>query len=695
MTSSNTFVAQWRPINNLVLTFNLNNGFVNYSSNSIIHTFPDSSLAGEQRITMARVPNPTRPGYVFDGWIHTQGHPTMLGLRPNVDVANHVMIVNNTFEARWRPNNNWVLTFDLNNGFYNSTTGLRTGLITTNIAIPSTGGGVPITIVRVPTPTRPGYVFDGWHQTSGTPVLAGSPSNAQVAGHIMLSSTTFVAQWRPINNWMLTFNLNFGSYNGNPGPITTNITIPATGGVLITYGRVPIPTRPGYVFDGWHHTSGHPTMAGRPTRSQVAAHVMTSSNTFVAQWRPVSNWTLTFNLNHGFYNGSTAPITTSIAVPSAGGVLITYGRVPTPTRPGYVFDGWHHTSGHPTMAGRPTRSQVAAHVMTSSNTFVAQWRPVANWALTFNLNGGFHNGSTVPITTSIAVPSSGGVFILYGRVPVPTRPGFVFAGWVQQSGLPAMLPGARTRSQVANHVMTSSNTFIAQWTPQWVSGNIPTTQFNARFMIGYPDGNFRPYGLVTRAEAAALLVRTMSTNFGVMARTQHNDRVRFNDVGIYDWHFRYINVAYSHGLLQGFPDGSFRPNDPITREQFAWMLSRTTNARTSQNLHHINSAVINNWTLNHAYTVLSTGLMRGDGAGAFRPFTSLTRAEAAAAISRTLGRNNTNARSIQGVTSTVHVFPDTANRQAWHFYYILEATNSRWFIKNGMEELWIEVIAYN
>ena len=220
----------------------------------------------------------------------------------------------------------------------------------------------------------------------------------------------------------------------------------------------------------------------------------------------------------------------------------------------------------------------------------------------------------------------------------------------------------------------------------------PTERFHAHFMIGYPDGNFRPNGYITRAQTAALLVRTMTTYFGVgVPRTSADITGRFNDVAPGAWYYDYIGVAYSYGLIQGFPDGSFRPNDPITRQEFAGMLARTTTVLTEGNLPYVDTANVSGWAFDYVYTVLIYDWMHGDAANTFRPLSHITRAEAAAAMCRILGRGDTTANSLENVLSEVLIFPDATNPRVWHYFYVIEATNSHWFIMGDSEEIWTRV----
>jgi len=218
----------------------------------------------------------------------------------------------------------------------------------------------------------------------------------------------------------------------------------------------------------------------------------------------------------------------------------------------------------------------------------------------------------------------------------------------------------------------------------------PEVFFHARFILGYPDGSFRPHGHITRAETAALLVRTMTTHFGVDVNRQAQNRANFSDVDVHAWYYDYIAIACEYGIIQGFPDGSFKPNSPITREQFAGMLARTTTVITGGSLPYSDAAYVSPWAHDYVYTALVEGLMHGDETGTFRPKDSITRAEATTGINRILGRGDTTARSVELVSNLI-IFPDVSDN-VWFYYHVLEATNSHRFVMDGYEEIWIDVV---
>ena len=214
-------------------------------------------------------------------------------------------------------------------------------------------------------------------------------------------------------------------------------------------------------------------------------------------------------------------------------------------------------------------------------------------------------------------------------------------------------------------------------------------QFRAGFMVGDDRGNFRPNSSITRAEAAAILVRTMDY-FGIAPRTVSVDAIsNFTDINPNAWYAEYIAVAYTHELLHGFPGGTFNPNQPISREEFATMLARTGLVSSVSNLNASDASHVSDWATDYVYTAFASGLMHGDAIGTFRPREDITRAEAAATFARALDRGKTSAESIANVN--VRIFPDASDTSAWHYFYVVGATNSHWFVNGDDVDIWTRV----
>ncbi len=163
---------------------------------------------------------------------------------------------------------------------------------------------------------------------------------------------------------------------------------------------------------------------------------------------------------------------------------------------------------------------------------------------------------------------------------------------------------------------------------------------NRRIVAGMPDGQFDPDRLVTRAEFAALLVRTL----GVGNDSVKHANTRFADVSAGDWYHRVVQSAVDAGLAAGDGNGAFRPNEPISRQEMAVMLDRAlryvegTMRQPSAPMSPVfaDDADVADWSKRAIDTVVVAGLMNGMQPGMFAPHEPATRAQSAAVLHRLL-----------------------------------------------------------
>lgn len=165
-------------------------------------------------------------------------------------------------------------------------------------------------------------------------------------------------------------------------------------------------------------------------------------------------------------------------------------------------------------------------------------------------------------------------------------------------------------------------------TGHWAEQSI-TELMQAGFITGYPDGTFKPDNAVTRAEFLKILISVIGIN------SASGGDSGFSDVSASDWFFGYVMAAVTAGIAGGYPDGTFQPNAPITREEAAKMVVKgkvidETKADATSILAAVTDAAsISDWAKPFVATAIVNGLMKGDPAGAFRPMDQITRAEAA------------------------------------------------------------------
>jgi len=151
---------------------------------------------------------------------------------------------------------------------------------------------------------------------------------------------------------------------------------------------------------------------------------------------------------------------------------------------------------------------------------------------------------------------------------------------------------------------------------------------------GYPDGTFRPDQLVTRAQFAKILVGAMGWQI-VSPQSGH-----FRDVTPGSWAYGYIETAVAHGVISGYPDGTFRPVAYVTRAELAKMVSVARSwFMDSPYDGSFTDASPGDWFYQYAMMMHSAGVMDGYSDGTFRPNAPATRAQVAKITSLSLYTN--------------------------------------------------------
>lgn len=143
---------------------------------------------------------------------------------------------------------------------------------------------------------------------------------------------------------------------------------------------------------------------------------------------------------------------------------------------------------------------------------------------------------------------------------------------------------------------------------------------------GYLDGTFKPEANITRGEFAKIIVSATDTLDSSAASS-------FSDVSEDDWYYYYVSSAYKEGFITGYPDGTFRPNDNITRADICTIVSRSIGSPTtvSGNLFS-DDAIIPSYAKIPVYALVRRGIINGMGDGAFAPTAYATRAQTAKII---------------------------------------------------------------
>ena len=151
---------------------------------------------------------------------------------------------------------------------------------------------------------------------------------------------------------------------------------------------------------------------------------------------------------------------------------------------------------------------------------------------------------------------------------------------------------------------------------------------------GYPDGTFKPNNDITRAE----FIKIVNKAFGFTEKGTEN----FSDVNSGDWFYDEVLIAVKKGYIDGYPDGTFKPNEKITREESAKILGTILNLKGDLNTKFIDDSKIATWAKEYIDGLVDNGVINGYEDNTFRPKNNATRGEASKLVAEsTLLDSNT------------------------------------------------------
>ena len=173
-------------------------------------------------------------------------------------------------------------------------------------------------------------------------------------------------------------------------------------------------------------------------------------------------------------------------------------------------------------------------------------------------------------------------------------------------------------------------------TPPPVNPNPPqlNTEDHYAYIVGYEDGTVRPEGDITRAEVATIFFRLLTDESRNEYWSQTND---YTDVAEGDWYNNAVSTLSKAGILNGYEDGSFQPNGNITRAEFATIAARFFEATYEGE--DLFPDIKDHWARDYINQAAHAGIVNGYEDGTFRPQENITRAEAMTIVNRTLDRH--------------------------------------------------------
>lgn len=379
-------------------------------------------------------------------------------------------------------------------------------------------------------------------------------------------------------------------------------------------------------------------------------------------------WTVSYNLNGGTGDPNAYK---AVSVMDGGTVAV----APAPIRSGYTFAGWSD--------GTILYQPGDALTVTGNLTLTAAWTENASPTptpdpgddsdqtpyLRFNSNGGT---KFAPIEETDAFRINPYDDAEYG-VHIPTRPGYCFTGWYRDSFL------TRRVDEEESLLVNGYLTLFAGWEESIVPAMLNGSDHFA-YIQGYADGTVRPNASITRAQVATIFFRLLDEGVRQdFLTTTHN----FSDVAANDWANTAIATMSALGIIQGRSDGSFDPDAPITRAEFAAICARFASGGGTGGSAFTD--ISGHWAKAEIERAAALGWVWGFADGTFRPDAKITRAQAITMINRILNRLPEDKDDLLPGMNTWSDCRETD----WYYLAIQEATNSHAFQpRDQIHERW-------
>lgn len=519
--------AIWVP-HTYNITFNVNDGTNDFSQ----------TVEYNQKISE---PNePTRLGYTFVGWYKEKHFITLW------DFDNELVTEDIILYAKWVADT-YEVTFDADGGSF-----IKPKYVTYDTSV-----------IEPTAPLKDKFTFAGWFKDEAR-TIPWDFGKDSVKGNL-----TLYAKWivNTPNMYEVTFNTNGGS---------------STNSQLVTYDTVIIepsePSKEGYTFAGWYKDES------LTTPWHFEKDVVKGNTTLYAKWT-TNTYEVTFETNGG----------TAIEKK-----LIQYNQkileLAPPSRSGYTFIGWYKE------ATFENEWQFKTDVVTTNITLYAKWQMRES-------SGGSSGGGRDDDDDRNSDGSGGGGGI--NSTPTPEKP-----APEQPEPVPVEPQPEQPEKEI---VFVDVPREHWAWTPIQVMAK-------RGIITGYLDGTFKPNAPIQRQHVALILTRALEF-------TPQREAKVFNDIPDTHPYFEAITKVQQAGIFSS-DKGNFNPTANMTRAQMAKVLVSAFNLTSFKNL-TFKDVPASHWAYNDIAILAANGITTGDH-GYFKPQEPVTRAQFAAFLYRAL-----------------------------------------------------------
>ncbi len=290
-----------------------------------------------------------------------------------------------------------------------------------------------------------------------------------------------------------------------------------------------------------------------------------------------------------------------------------------PEKEGHLFAGWYNKETGAKVEGGNTYN--------SSMTIYAKWIPTGDVDVTFEVegeeaevNGKDVNGVVVP-EDAVEVTEEG-TKLAIGDIKPVLESGKKFVGWY--------LDAEFTTPADEDAVYTEDVKLYAKVID---AGDILDKDNHYAYIMGYEDGTVKAEKNISREEVATIFFRVMKDDIRANIMTTEND---FTDVAEDRWSNCAISTIANYGIITGYQDGTFKPQKSITRAEFVTMAARF--AEIDENATAEFTDIAGHWAEKNIKTAVALGWIDGYEDGTFKPDKNITRAEAITIVNKILDR---------------------------------------------------------
>lgn len=545
------------------------------------------------------------------------------------------------------------------------------------------------TMLRKNAFTRPGYEFTSWAESENGQghTYADKAPFAEVTKYrgvkiVDGDSITLYAQWEKLPDVTIFYTpepTSLGTVELNPtesneldpqdGMVSESLN-PETG---TARGATAVPEE-GSVFVGWYDEQGkHPLTDKTTYTPEKDSSGRYRNGSYVARFR-LKQYVLRYDANGGTgtMEGQTFPHGQAHPLEKCAF-----------SREGYRFVGWATESTDKVKYGDQESIKLDEEFpnLTNDNDMVTLYAVWEEQSVTIGYVSSDTELGTVTVESEPVDAVTG---TAHGSTAQP-KSGARFDGWYSADGtqlsteltfVPKKADGAVWQGTTYYARFSARRRPSTPSTPAKPDETKPTLapipemlngEDHYAYLLGYEDGTVRPNGSISRAEVATVLFRLLKDDVRMQNLTKDN---AYSDVPDTAWYAAAVSTLSKMGVISGYPDGTFRPNAPITRAEFAAMIARFDETAKSADTPFTD--ISGHWAENAIGKAYGNGWVEGSSKTVFCPESNLTRAETATLLNRVLHRLP---EKESDLLANQVVWPDNPET-FWGYLAIQEATNS-------------------